>query len=159
MPNRLHELQDLSTGLYNDAFFHASLATRVAAARRALRPLSIVLLTVGGRPGDVDLRTTTERQVADGLRRALRESDLACRLDGDRFGLLLDSTPGTGAVLTVDRFRSLLEDRDPRCLLWAGVATYPSHALDADGLFGAAGDALRDARAWEHSRIEVAIPA
>lgn len=156
----MHRLQDRATGLYNDAFFHASLPTRLASARRALRPLSIVLFAVGGpQPGAVDRSGDAEREVAAGLRRTLRESDIACRLDTGGFALLLDETPGFGAVLTIDRVRALLEDEGSPLLLWAGVGTYPSHALDAGALLAAAEVALADAMAWEHSRIEVALPA
>ena len=156
MPNRL---RDLDTGLYNEAFFSATVPSRLASNRRALRPLSIVLLAVGGPlPNDVDDATATGREIAFGLLRTLRDADLACRLDGGRFGLLLDETTAEGAVLTVDRFLEVLEEQGDGHHLWAGVATYPSHALDAKGLLVAADAALRDAMHWRQSRIEVATP-
>jgi diguanylate cyclase (GGDEF)-like protein len=154
VPNRL---RDPETGLYNEVFFTASVPSRLASAKRALRPLSIVLLAVGGpQPGEVDDGAITGREVAYGLLRTLRESDLACRLEQGRFGLLLDETAADGAVLTVDRFRALLDEQGARHHLWAGVATYPTHALDSTSLLLAADAALRDAMAWRQSRIELA---
>jgi len=151
-------LRDPDTGLYNEVFFTASVPSRLASAKRALRPLSIVLLAVGGpQPGEVDTGAATGREVAFGLLRTLRDADLACRLDQGRFGLLLDETAADGAVLTVDRFRALLDEQDSQHHLWAGVATYPTHALDATSLLRAADEALRDAMAWRQSRIELAL--
>ena len=73
MPNRL---RDPETGLYNEVFFTASVPSRLASAKRALRPLSIVLLAVGGpQPGEVDDGATTGREVAYGLLRTLRDSN------------------------------------------------------------------------------------
>lgn len=153
-------LRDPETGLYNEVFFTASVPSRLASAKRALRPLSIVLLAVGGpQPGEVDEAAGTGRDLAYGLLRTLRESDLACRLEQGRFGLLLDETAAEGAVLTVDRFRSLLDEQGARHHLWAGISTYPSHALDSTSLLLAADAALRDAMAWRQSRIELATSA
>lgn len=151
-------LRDPETGLYNDVFFTASVPSRLASAKRALRPLSIVLLAMGGpEPGQVDGGARTGREVAYGLLRTLRESDLACRLEHGHFGLLLDETAADGAILTVDRFRALLDEQGASLHLWAGISTYPTHALDSTSLLLAADAALRDAMAWRQSRIELAI--
>jgi diguanylate cyclase (GGDEF)-like protein len=151
-------LRDPETGLYNEPFFTASVPSRLASAKRALRPLSIVLLAVGGpQPGEVDTGPATGREVAYGLLRTLRESDLACRLDQGRFGLLLDETAAEGAVLAIARFRALIDEQRTKRHVWAGVSTYPTHALDSTSLLVAADDALRDAMAWRQSRIELAL--
>ena len=151
-------LRDPDTGLYNELFFTASLPSRLASAKRALRPLSVVLLAVGGpQPGVVDDGPVTGREIAYGLLRTLRESDIACRLANGRFGLLLDETDATGAVLAIDRFRMQLARESATRHLWAGIATYPTHALDATALLVAAHTALRDASAWGQSRIELAL--
>jgi diguanylate cyclase (GGDEF)-like protein len=152
-----NHLRDPDTGLFNEQFFTASVPSRLASSKRALRPLSIVLLALGGpQPGSVDDGPVTGREVAYGLLRTLRESDLACRLERGRFGLVLDETAADGAVLTIDRFRSLLDEQGTRQHLWAGISTYPTHALDATSLLLAADAALRDAMAWQQSRIELA---
>lgn len=151
-------LRDPDTGLYNQQFFTASVSSRLASAKRALRPMSVALVTIGGpEPRQVAGDSATGREIAYGLLRTLRESDLACRLPDGRFGLLLDETSAEGAVLTLDRFRALLDETGSDHHLWAGVATYPSHALDATSLVMAAEAALRDAMAWRQSRIELAI--
>ena len=50
----------------------------------------------------------------------------------------------------------VLDEQGARHHLWAGIATYPTHALDATSLLLAADAALRDAMAWKQSRIELA---
>jgi GGDEF domain-containing protein len=143
-------LHDPETGLLNELYFRAALPARVATARRVLRPISIVLTTLA------DLEHA--RQVAFGLLDTLRESDTACRLDDGSFGLILEDTPENGAVWTIERVRRLLVDQGTDVLLWAGVASYPSHALEPPELLTLAERALLSAREWSQSRIEVALP-
>lgn len=154
MPDRL---RDPVTGLWVDAFFHASMVTRVAVARRALRPLGVALLGLGAEDGTLERSDATAREVAYACLRTLRECDQAFRLDDGTFALLLDDTDDRGTVLCSDRLRELLEHSTGQHVLWAGVASYPAHSLDAGRLIEAAQAALADARRWATSRIEVAI--
>ncbi len=143
-------LRDPDSGLLNGAFFEAELPVRVAAARRLLRPVSVVLVTLG------DESPRTVRAVGDVLRRRMREADTVCRLDDGGIGLVLEDTPETGAVWSVERIRRALAAEGVDVALWAGVACYPAHALDAATLLARAGEALRTAREWGTNRIEVA---
>ena len=143
-------LHDPESGLLNEAYFRAALPNRVAAARRVLRPISIVISRLQ--------RGDHARQVAFGLLDTLRESDTACRLDDGAFALILEDTPENGAVWTMQRVRQLLVEQGTDLVLWAGVASYPAHALEAPDLLTLAEQALTDAMQWEQSRIEVALP-
>jgi GGDEF domain-containing protein len=96
--------------------------------------------------------------MAYGLLDTLRESDTACRLDDGTFALILEDTPENGAVWTVERVRRLLADDGADIVIWAGVASYPAHALEAPALLVLAEKALAGAREWPQSRIEVALP-
>jgi len=143
-------LRDDETGLLNEAYFRAALPNRVATARRVLRPISVVLVLLDDQ--------TAARQVAYGLLDTLRESDSACRLDDGRIALVLEDTPENGAVWTMERMRRLLADQGSSVIVWAGVASYPAHALEAADLLRLAEQALVDATQWDQSRIEVALP-
>lgn len=152
-------LRDPQSGLLNGDYFRAALPHRVATARRVLRPLSVALLAVGdgaGRP-IVCTRELAE-QVAYGLLETLRESDTPCRLEDGSFGVLLEDTPESGAVWTVERLRRLLADQGLDLTVWAGIASYPAHALEAREVLARARAALVLAGEWSQSRIEVALP-
>ncbi|MCU1500373.1 MAG: diguanylate cyclase protein [Acidimicrobiales bacterium] len=151
MPNRL---RDPVTGLWDDAFFHASVRARLGVARRELKPFSVAFLCVGDGAGVVDVSDETARRVAYALLRALRESDQACRLPAGRFGVLLESTDDRGSVRSVERVSAILGDLHH---LWAGIAAYPTHALDGADLLLSAEAALVDAKRWNTSRTEVAL--
>lgn len=142
-------LRDETTGLLSEAYLRVALPNRVATARRVLRPISVAVLAVGSE------RAVTA--VSYALQDALRESDTVCRLDDGRFVVLLEDTPEDGAVWTLERTRRLLVEHGEQGVLWAGVASYPAHALEPDDLLAAAEAALAAARQWPTSRIEVAV--
>ena len=142
-------LRDSDSGLLNEAYLRAALPNRVATARRALRPLSLGLVQIDGE---------VATQVTYALLDTLRESDTACRMDDGSFAVLLEDTPDTGAAWTIERVRRLLTDQGIETPMWAGVASYPAHALEADDLMRLAVLALHDAQLWETSRIEIALP-
>ena len=142
-------LRDADSGLLNEAYLRAALPNRVATARRALRPLSLGLIYI-----DPEVAT----QLTYALLDTLRESDTACRMDDGSFAVLLEDTPDTGAAWTIERVRRLLSDQGIDIPMWAGVASYPAHGLEADDLMRLAVLALHDAQLWESSRIEIALP-
>jgi diguanylate cyclase (GGDEF)-like protein len=101
------------------------------------------------------------------LRRTLREADLACRIGPTRFALLLEDTADEGGVWAAERVQIALAKSQeampgrplPRRMV-AGVASYPNHALRAEGLLAAARSALTRAMGAEPSQglgqVEVA---
>jgi diguanylate cyclase (GGDEF)-like protein len=143
-------LHDPETGLLNERYFRAALPNRVATARRVLRPISVVVAALGD--------AGHARQLAFGLLDTLRESDTACRRDDGSFAVILEDTPENGAVWTMERLRRLLVDQGTDVLLWAGIASYPAHALEPPELLTLAEKALDAATEWSQSRIEVALP-
>ncbi len=142
------------TGLFNEQYFNVMVDTRVSAAKRHLRPVSLVLVVVGmqsnGRIVPAD-----RLAVAGAVRRTLREADIACELGG-RLGFILEDTPEEGAIWTLERLRRALTEVDGRLVQWAGVACYPAHAFNAGEVLAKAEGALAVARDWPQARIEVA---
>ena len=150
-------LIDEATGLFTEQYFRVTLDARVAAARRNLRPVAVVLLDVVTGVSAGDPRPADPRSIAESIRSTLREADTPCRLDNGMYGLLLEDTPENGAVWTVERVRRRLINDLPGQTLWAGVACYPAHAFTAEEILDQAGHALEAAREWKQDRIEVAI--
>ncbi len=151
-----HLLTDALTGLFSEAYFEVALEARLAAARRRLRPVALVLLDiVAGRPSEITVSPNADL-VSTALRRTLREADTACRLDDGRYALVLEDTPEHGAIWTIERVRTHLAESGTAHTVWAGVACYPAHAFDKDEILSQAEHALRQARAWAQDRIEIA---
>jgi diguanylate cyclase (GGDEF)-like protein len=154
-------LVDSETALPDHHFFDLAVDGRVAAARRHLWPVTIVLLEIG--VDELDTRHRRESVVAftSIMRRTLREADVACRLGPTTFGLVLEDTSEEGGVWTAERLQIALA-RDPARIktLAAGVASYPTHGLRADEVMVRAREALRRACSADPGRglgqVEVA---
>lgn len=150
-------LIDPETGLFSEDYFDVAIEARIAAARRHLRPVGVVVLEVveGLRTGQVE--QADPKRVAEAIQETLREADTSCRRGDGRFALLLEDTPENGAIWTVERIRRFLAERDPTLTMRAGVACYPAHGFTSESLVELAGTALDAAREWHQDRIEVAI--
>jgi diguanylate cyclase (GGDEF)-like protein len=150
-------ITDPETGLFNHEYFLVALDSRIAAARRHLRPVAVALVqVVDGREGK-DRANADPTITADALREALRDCDTATRLANGRFGVVLEDTPENGAIWTLERVRRLIAQDHPNLTFWAGVACYPTHAFDVDALINCADKALTAAYDWHQDRIEVAV--
>jgi diguanylate cyclase (GGDEF)-like protein len=140
----LPSVVDLDTGLADNNFFELLLDGRVAAARRRLWPLALVMV-------EIDSVAAVERFTVL-LRRTIREADVACRIGPTTFAIILEDSAEAGGVWTAERIQiAVAKERDagaagPELQVAAGVATYPGHALQTDHLLNAARSALERAR-------------
>jgi diguanylate cyclase (GGDEF)-like protein len=166
---------DTATGLYSRWYFYERLYAEVARARRYREPLSLVLVELDGEPELVAERGPAHRDAvlaatARLVHACLRDKvDVACRLGGGRFALLLPSTPPgpESAGRVAERIRSRvaatrLADDDlgdlGRGTVSVGVAGFPDAAEDADELADAAETRLATAMAAGGDRIEPPLP-
>ena len=155
--NARQAITEPSTGLFTEIYFRAAIEARVAAARRHLRPVAVILMevTVGS---EEEGRTQAEAPVvASYILETLRESDTACRTSKGLYALVLEDTPENGAVWTVERIRRRILEDEACMTVWAGVACYPAHAFEVRDLVGKASEALQAATEWHQDRIEVAV--
>jgi len=153
---------DSVTGLYSRWYYYERLYAEVARSRRYKQPLSVIVAELDGYEQLAEEPDEARRNaVLTGLARALKGSlrdrvDVAFRLGGGRFALLLPNTPGieAGAGLVAERVRATLEDarlRDDdlgelgRYTVSLGVAEFPRHVEAADDLAAAAEEAARRA--------------
>ena len=144
------------TGLFNHRRFQEALALEVARAERYDTEFCLLMLdldrfksvndTVGHQRGDEVLR-----DVADVLRRCSRESDFAARYGGEEFTMILPHADVDEARRVAERVRGQVADLsavEPGLLVTVsvGVASFPHHAADTDGILGAADAALLSAK-------------
>ena len=145
-------LVDEATGLPDARFFELALEGRVAAARRHLWPITVVLLEVGFGADAPDQASRDEALNAFSalLRQTLREADIACRTGPTSIGLILEDTTEEGGVWTAERLQiALAKDVTRVRRLAAGVASYPTHGLGTEEVLMRAEAALTRACAAE----------
>ena len=107
--DRNEQAFDHATGLYDERYFAVLVQQQVAAARRSLRPVSVVIFEIDSMgEADADTRQQALGVVGDVVRRTLRESDAACRLGDLMVGAILEDTPEAGAVWAAERVRGTL---------------------------------------------------
>jgi diguanylate cyclase (GGDEF)-like protein len=151
---------DPVSGLLRQRHLAVLLQQVVAAARRKVQPVSVVFWEVDGirdaDPGAGEQALTALGAVAW---RTLRESDAVFRLgDAVAVAVLVD-TAEPGALVVAERVRGALRTSavGDALTVSAGIACYPTHALDAAELVARAGRALEQARRDGHARDHVAI--
>ncbi len=146
---------DPLTGLHNRRSYDEAIGLEVARSERSRQPFALVL-------GDIDhfKRINDEyghptgdavlRKVAIQLRQSERRADMAARLGGEEFALLLPNTNGFGAYIVAERTRRNLQaafaQRPPAVTMSFGIAVYPNDGKDASTLFRAADTALLRAK-------------
>lgn len=160
--SRARSLLDRETHIPDGRFFELTLETRIAAARRHLWPITMVL--VEGRPpfGAPDAASSEWLTFTSLLQQTLREADVICRLTSTTFALLLEDTSEAGGVWAAERVQNALAQAVslPGWRLTAGVASYPTHGLTAGEVCDQARAALTRACAVEAAhglgQVEVA---
>ncbi len=105
---------DPLTGIHNRRYFETHLAALVADAADRGRPLALMILdidhfktvndTYGHDAGDKVLKGFAER-----MRKAIRTSDLVCRLGGEEFVIVMPDTPLETAAKVAERVRGEIE--------------------------------------------------
>ncbi len=144
---------DPVTGLNNRVIFEDRLAQAIREGKRSARKYALVLIDVQGLDEFVQQRgqyivDALLRQVAEGLRESLRESDHIARFERNLFALLLEVQQRDQLHNLVEKlYLSLIRryrvyERDFELDAFIGVALYPEHAIDADGLYAKASTAL-----------------
>jgi diguanylate cyclase (GGDEF)-like protein len=159
---------DALTGLFNQRYFHETLRREVLRAQRYERNLALILFDVddfksindqiGHLAGDRVLA-----QAADRLREAVRSVDVACRIGGDEFAVILPESSAIDADQLYRRVQSSMRgtalgpDED-RLRLSAGIAEL-QHGDTAAGLFERADAALYRAKDLGKDRADIARAA
>ena len=150
---------DPVSGLLDQTFFKVLVQQRVAAARRQLQPVSVVIFELDGiGRAERDTKDQALGVLGEVVRRTLRECDAACRIGDTMAAAVLEDTAEAGAVWATERVRGTLHGSPvgDSLTISAGIACYPSHALNAPDLVDQAGRALEAARAQGRDHVEIA---
>jgi diguanylate cyclase (GGDEF)-like protein len=145
---------DALTGLHNRRYFHDTLAREVARAHRYDRRLALIIFDlddfkaindrIGHLAGDAVLA-----EAADVVRSVVRSADIACRVGGDEFAVILPESGMQEAEQLYSRLQQALEQRPigdaGRIRLSAGVAEL-AKGDDSRAFFERSDDALYGAK-------------
>ena len=155
-------LTDPLTDVGNRRAFEARLTEGLALTARTGQPLSLCLVDLdnfrsfneagGHQRGDEALRL-----VAGALRDEMRTSDLAFRVGGDEFALVLPDTVATSGAALLERVRVALAGTHLGPLsITAGVAEAPADGGDLATLYAQADEALYAGKHAGRSRVVIA---
>lgn len=159
--------RDYLTGLANRRRFRSVLARELDRWRHYRIPCALILLDLdflkkindryGHASGDIAIR-----HVARALRDVSRENDLAARLGGEEFALLLTGTNEVQAAAAAERLRQYIEnehlDDIGKVTVSLGVAACPAHAVSERTLYASSDTALYRAKGLGRNLVCIAPP-
>src|SRR3954462_4847944 len=145
---------DALTGLHNRRYFHETLAREVSRAQRYGRQLALIVFDlddfkaindrIGHLSGDAVLAETAAR-----VRDVVRSADIACRVGGDEFAVILPESSTADADQLYHRLRGAVSSRPVgqagRLFVSAGIAELTEND-DPTSFFESADEALYRAK-------------
>jgi diguanylate cyclase (GGDEF)-like protein len=172
---RRRSITDELTGLHNRRFLEDSITDRFAHGSIGLRKLAMLMMDldkiheINERHG-VQAGDDVFKAVADVIHSLTRSGDIAARLSGDEFAVLLPDTEADEARKIAERIRETvftLKIPVPKTpdsadmveigvRISIGIAVAPDHAQDSENLIFAADKALGKAKELGRNRVEIA---
>ncbi|MDB6060074.1 MAG: Response regulator PleD [Verrucomicrobiaceae bacterium] len=164
---REQSLSDPLTGLYNRRFMYQQMDRLVSLWERNNQPFALILLdvdhfkSVNDRFGH-DVGDEVLVCLADMLGHQVRRSDVACRMGGEEFVVLMGGAEQKQALERAEAIRLAIATMrvvgagDSQITVSAGVALYPQHGDDAYMLLRAADRALYESKNQGRDRITLA---
>ena len=168
---RSESIHDPLTGLFNRRYMTETLEREVHRARRAGRPMAVLMVDVDGfkQQNDAfghDAGDAVLRELATLLQGNLRKEDIACRYGGEEFVLVLAEAALESAARRAEQIREAVKGIcvPHKDLLLGpvtvsiGVAAFPDHGSDGGTLLKSADTALYQAKREGRDRVSVATP-
>jgi diguanylate cyclase (GGDEF)-like protein len=160
-----HQAQtDSLTGLYNHRFFHERLRAELTRATRAHDSVGLLMFDIDDfkRVNDLCGHAVGDQilvAIAGALTSVVRGSDVACRIGGEEFAVILPSC-GAGDALGLarrltERIQQQPIDAAGEVTLSMGVAEGPEHATNPRELVACAETAMMTGKARGKNRIVV----
>jgi len=157
---------DPLTELFNRRFYEDALSREAVRALRMNQPFSLISLdlddlkkindTFGHNAGDNAIKA-----VARAISENARSVDIASRIGGEEFSIILPGVDSKGAKIAAERFRVAIENQDVedvgKISASIGVATFIEQTVDADKLAEMADRAMYNAKKNGKNQVVTAL--
>ena len=164
---REQAITDGLTGLYNRRYFEEYISKEVTRSLRQKQPFSVIGLDLdflkkindnfGHAYGDLAIRT-----VADVLKSNARSIDVAARMGGEEFNILLPGIDSKGAMTAAERIRKAIEARELDTIghitASIGVASFPEHSDSLEEVLELTDQAMYQSKRQGRNRVTLAKP-
>ncbi|MCR3922492.1 MAG: diguanylate cyclase [Firmicutes bacterium] len=168
-------VRDELTKLYNYRFFQESLDKEIARSNRTKQDFSLIYLDLdffkayndifGHLAGDEALV-----KIGQSIAQSIRPSDIATRLGGDEFGIILPDANSEDALEIADRIKTTVLTNFPGTstssvlTISQGIASYPQHAQNKQQLISCADRALYQSKNMGRNmvsayKLSLAVPS
>lgn len=158
---------DALTTLYNRRYFEEFLNKEVIRSERMKQPFTLIALDLdylkqindryGHSFGDLAIKT-----VADVLKKNARSIDVAARMGGEEFNVLLPGIDSKGGLIAAERIRAAIAecqlDQIGQITASIGVATFYEHSEKIDELLELADQAMYSAKRNGRNQVQLAKP-
>ena len=153
---------DALTGLFNHRYFHERLRSELSRAGRNHDSVALLLLDIDDfkKVNDVHGHAAGDQvlvSLAEMLKANVREFDIACRIGGEEFAVVLPSSDAADALGFANRMLERISDIDfgpaGRVTVSAGIACSPEHGMNARELLGSADTAMLTAKSRGKDQI------
>ena len=164
---REQAITDGLTGLYNRRYFEEYISKEVTRSLRQNQPFSVIGIDLdflkkindkyGHAYGDMAIKT-----VADVLKTNARSIDVAARMGGEEFNILLPGIDSKGASTAAERIRKAIEEKELDTIghitASIGVATFLEHSDNLEDLLELTDQAMYQSKRTGRNRVTVAKP-
>ena len=159
---------DSMTGLYNRRYFEEFIKKEAIRSNRQSQKFTVIGLDLdhlkqindvyGHNYGDMAIKA-----IAEVLKNNARSIDIAARMGGEEFNLILPGIDTAGGLVAAERIRKAIEgvelEKIGHITASLGVATYLEHSDDLDELLELTDLAMYESKRNGRNRVSIAKPA
>ena len=160
-------ITDGMTGLYNRRYFEEFIKKEATRSARQNQKFTVIGIDLdhlkkindiyGHNYGDIAIKA-----IAEVLKRNGRSIDVAARMGGEEFNVILPGVDSTGGLVVAERIRKSIEavplEKIGHITASLGVATYMEHSGDIDELLELVDHAMYESKRNGRNRVTLAKP-
>lgn len=161
-------ITDGMTGLYNRRYFEDFIKKESIRANRQNQKFTVIGLDLdhlkrindvyGHNYGDLAIKT-----IAEVLKNNARSIDVAARMGGEEFNIILPGVDSAGGTVAAERIRKAIEsvelEKIGHITASLGVATYLEHSEEIEELLELTDQAMYESKRSGRNRVTIAKPA